>query len=117
VTNRPRIKGTAFETEVARYLRDNGFPHVERIGMIGSHSDRGDLTGIPGTCWELKATKSLDLAQAVTEAVTEAENCGEGVLPIALLKRRQKPTGRAYGVMELETLCRLLREAGYGEAL
>lgn len=51
---RPRDIGTAAETAVVRYLRENGFPGAERRAMRGGN-DAGDITGTPLVAWEVKA--------------------------------------------------------------
>ena len=53
MTGRPKDIGTAAETAVVRFLRDNGFPLAERRALHGS-TDRGDITGTPGLVWEVK---------------------------------------------------------------
>lgn len=50
---RPKDKGTDAERAVVRYLQANGFPQAERRASNGN-ADRGDITGIPGICWEVK---------------------------------------------------------------
>ena len=57
-------KGPAFEGQVVSYLREHGFPQAERRVMGGSR-DRGDVAGVPGWVLELKATRALDLAEAL----------------------------------------------------
>jgi Holliday junction resolvase len=50
---RPKDKGTDAERAVVRYLQANGFPQAERRASNGN-ADRGDITGVPGICWEVK---------------------------------------------------------------
>lgn len=102
-------KGTRFETDVVRYLQANGFPYAERRALAGN-LDKGDITGLPGIVLELKATKSIDLAGAVTEAEIEAKNAGVDTFA-AVIKRRNKATSEAYAVMPLRKLVELLRDA------
>lgn len=42
MTNRPKNIGTAFETLVVNYARENGFPQADRLALSGS-ADRGDV--------------------------------------------------------------------------
>jgi hypothetical protein len=51
--NRPKKIGTASETATVRALRTLGFPQAERAALAGT-ADRGDITGTPGICWEVK---------------------------------------------------------------
>lgn len=106
--NRARAKGSAFAKAVAVYLSENGFPYCERR-VDGGSRDRGDISGLPGVCIEAKATRDIDLAGAVDEAAREAANDGASVA-VAVIKRKNRPVGRAYAVVELETMVRLLRE-------
>ena len=49
--SRNKQKGTSFETLVADFLTDNGFPYAERRALAGVN-DKGDITGTPGLVWE-----------------------------------------------------------------
>lgn len=53
--------GTPVETAVARYFQAHGFPHCERRALSGVE-DKGDLTGIPGLCVEIKGGKAAENA-------------------------------------------------------
>lgn len=110
--SRSRAKGTRFEKELVDYLHAHGAPHAERRALAGN-LDKGDITGIgPALCIEAKNCARTELAEWVDQARTEAQNAGADI-PIVVHKRRGKPTGRAYATVELETLCALLRAAGY----
>ena len=54
MVNKPRRKGTAAETAVVTYLRDHGWPYAERRSLNGA-LDKGDVTGCPGLCFEIKS--------------------------------------------------------------
>ena len=103
-------KGAQFERDVVTYLRDNGFPHVERAYGAGRPDDVGDLDGVPGWCFELKNHQRLDLAGWIGELTAEQANA-RAEYGAVIVKRRGKPIGAAYVVMELEQLARLLKEA------
>lgn len=105
-------KGTAWESAVVNFLRANGFPAVERRALSGS-ADRGDVAGVSGWVIEAKATRSIDLAQAVDEARTEAANAGAS-WHAAVIKRRMRPAGDGYAVMSLAQLARLIAAANGG---
>lgn len=106
--NKPKIAGSKFEKDVADYLVDNGFPLAERAVTAGSN-DKGDITGIPGWCLELKAEKKIDLATAQKEAVKEAKNRGVSRF-VSIHKRRQHGVGDAYCVLPLWLFAELIRE-------
>lgn len=106
-----KAKGTAFETAIVGYLRDNGAPHAERRTLAGSN-DRGDIAGTPGFVWEAKNAKRLELAGWVDEMLTECANDGTR-LGAVIHKRRGHNVRRAYATLQLDQLCHLLRLAGY----
>jgi hypothetical protein len=100
--------GTRFAQQVVDYLTTHGFPHAERRAQHGRH-DRGDIAGVIGWLFEIKALKQLDVAGAVDEAAKEAENAGSPWYA-AIIKRRRKSVGDAYVVMPLSLFAELLRE-------
>ncbi len=106
MTNPSKQKGTAWETAVVSYLRDHGFPQVERRTLHGNQ-DQGDIAGIPDWVLELKATKTIDLAGAIDEAILESVNA-DADFYAAIIKRRQKSAGEAYVVMDLAQFTRIL---------
>lgn len=101
-----RKKGTAFETDVVRYLRENKIG-ADRIPRTGS-KDQGDVVvdGNPHD-WilEAKNTRTMNVASAVDEAQREADNYNEAhfshVFGAAVIKRRMKGVEEAYVVMPL----------------
>ena len=105
-----RRKGTAWESQVVEYLRGHGFPYAERRALSGA-LDRGDITGVPGVMVECKAEKSITLATYMDEVRVQTANAG-AQLGVAVVKRRNRPTGDAYAVMPLSVLTELLDGAG-----
>lgn len=55
MVNKPKQAGTAAESAVAAFLVTQGWPYAERRSLAGA-LDKGDITGTPGLCWEVKAT-------------------------------------------------------------
>lgn len=105
-----KARGTRFERELAEYFRDIGiFPECERAPRWGS-KDQGDLVNTGPFTVEAKATKAIDLAAFVTEAATENENTGREY-PLVIIKRRNHTLDRAYAVMELHDMVRLIAAA------
>lgn len=102
-------KGSQFERDVVAYLRDQGFPYVERAYGAGRPDDVGDLDGIPGWCFELKNHQRIDLAGWIDEVHREQAQA-RAQFGVVVVKRRQRPIAQAYVVMELEQLARLLAE-------
>lgn len=106
--SRSKAKGTAWETRLTSYLREHGFPYVERRALSGSN-DKGDIAGIPGVCIEAKNTKAITLAEWMDETVIETRNANAR-LGFCIFPRRNHATGRAYVLMELDQLVRILRD-------
>jgi hypothetical protein len=106
-----KARGARFEREVVACLRDNGHPYAERAYGAGRPRDVGDIDGLPGFALECKAHRSIDLAGFMNEAAAEADNLGDGVVPVVIAKRRGKPITDAYVVMQLGDWAQLVSEA------
>lgn len=105
-------KGTAWETAVVQFLKENGVPYAERRAKNGS-KDRGDIAGIPGVVIECKNERAITLAAYADEATTEAIN-DDAPVAVAWIKRRGKASpGSAYVLLDGDTLVHLLAAAGY----
>lgn len=107
MVNRSKAKGTAWETRLVNYLKENGFPYATRNPLAGS-KDVGDVGNIPGVVWEAKCTKTLALAQWVDEMVAEKRNAGVDI-GVVCFPRRSHATERAYCLLELKDLVTLLK--------
>ena len=106
MSNRNKAKGSRFEADVRDLLAQMTGQWIERM-PAGATLDRGDLVGLDQVAVECKNTSRLELATFVDEAVAEAANVGPDVLPLAVIKRRQRPTVDAYAVMPLDAWVRL----------
>lgn len=71
--SRSKAKGTAAETAVVNALLRLGFPYAERRALNGA-LDLGDITGIPGICWEVKDARVWKAAEWMRETETERVN-------------------------------------------
>jgi hypothetical protein len=71
--SKAKTKGTAAESAAVLFLRTQGWPHAERLALQGA-LDRGDITGTPGICWEVKNCIDLNLPGWLAEAEVEREN-------------------------------------------
>lgn len=110
--NKSKIKGTAWETQVVRYLQDHGALHIERRALCGD-LDRGDIAGIPGVVIEAKNVAKLELAAWLDEAETERDN-DHADLGVVWHKRKGRISpGKGYVTMSGDALVTLLRAAGY----
>ncbi len=107
-------KGTAGETAVVRYLRDNGFPHAERRALSGMH-DKGDVAGVVDNVIEVKVVSRDALPQWIDETEVERvhANAHYGV---CWHKRRGKGSpGDWFVTMTGRQWVNVLHELGYGE--
>ena len=129
--NRSKARGTAFETDVVNYLNAYGIP-VRRMPPAGS-KDVGDVQTFDGQwVFEIKNTKSIDLAGACDELDAEMLNADNAALksakrgdnPVvrgaaiikrvvrgaAIIKRVRKNVSEAYVVMPLREFADLIME-------
>jgi hypothetical protein len=141
--NRSKQVGTATETAVVRYLRENGWPGAERRALRG-HLDAGDLTGTPGLAWSVKGgayahhPSDRQIDEWLDELETQREHAGadHGILvtrryrignpgrwwawahtyTVATLLggARHHPDDDGWMVTHLEQAVRIIRVAGYG---
>lgn len=113
MANRSGRIGTAWESEIARVLVENGWPYVERRRLAGRY-DRGDIAGIPGVVIEAKAAKKFELAGWLDEATEERDN-DKADLGFCWFKRRGKASAAdGFVLMDGRTVMMLLSAAGYG---
>lgn len=110
--SRSKDKGTAWETETVRVLRQHGAPQAERRALHGV-ADRGDVAGIVGVVIEDKAEAHQDLAGWTAELVAEMTNDGADI-GLVWAKRVGRTAGLdGYVLMPPIVALRLLARAGY----
>ena len=107
-----KAKGTAFETDIVRFLVDNGFPYAERRALAGTF-DLGDITGCPGLVWEAKNHKTLKFSEWLDETETERQNANADYGVLVAKRRGKGDAGEQYAVMRVADMVRLLKQAGY----
>jgi len=115
--SKSKRKGTLAESAVVDYLRRT-FSMAERRALQGA-KDRGDVSGIPKVVIEIKNHASYKLPEWMRETKVEQanDNAEIGILVI-------KPNGVGvsnvqdwWSVVPLETMVKLLKDAGYAEGL
>jgi hypothetical protein len=107
-----RRKGTSWESAVVAYLIEQGWPHAERRALHGA-LDKGDVTGLPGVCLELKNAARVELAAWWEEAKAERRNANAATAAV-WFKRKGKASPRdGYVLMDGETYTDLLKAAGW----
>lgn len=110
-----KAKGTAAETAVVRWLRDNLHPslteHIERRAPQGAH-DTGDITGLPGIVIEVKNHKAHDLPGWLNELQTEVDNAGAHLGLLVIKKRGTTNPGQWYWLIDPRHVTTLLTPKG-----
>jgi hypothetical protein len=110
--SKSKQKGTAAETSVVKYLKENGFVHAERRALTGTN-DKGDITGCGPVVFEVKNHKAMDLAGWLKELQTETVNAEANTGCVVAKKRGTTNPGDWYAVLPFEWFVHLLKEAGY----
>ena len=105
-------KGSAWESRVVGYLREQGAPYAERRALAGIR-DRGDVSGIPGLVIEAKCATGMQLAAWVDEAEVERANDNARFGVVWHHRRGKGSPGDGYVTMTGATFVELLRAAGY----
>lgn len=109
MANPSKVKGSRYEKEVQEWLRAKG-EACERTAQTGK-DDEGDLFVVDdGWYWliENKAVQRIDLASFVDQALVERDNFAKArgidpfrVMPLSIIKRRNKPIEMSYCVTTL----------------
>jgi hypothetical protein len=107
-----KAKGTAWESAIVEYLKENGVPHAERRALGGAF-DRGDIAGLPGIVIEAKSASRFSPATWVAEAQAERDNDKAAYGFVWAKRVRKGGAGDGYVVMTGADLVKLLGEAGY----
>ena len=110
--SKAKQKGTAAETAVVNWLKEQGRKHVERRSLNGVN-DRGDIAGIPGLVIEVKNHKEIKLSQWLKELEIEMINDKADTGVIIHKKIGTTSVGDWYATMPVEVWYKLLKEAGY----
>jgi hypothetical protein len=101
--SKTRAKGTAFESEVVGYLKENGFEQAERNVL---NSPLGDIKNIPIVA-ECKNHKTMTLSEWMKQA--EVSGTKAGKLWAVVHKRRGKGVSKTWVTMELDQFTELLK--------
>lgn len=110
--SKSKQKGTAAETAVVKYLKENGFTQVERRALQGS-LDKGDISGIEGLVIEVKDHKKMILSEWMKELEVEIDNAFAETGVVIHKRRGKGDVGEWYASMPVYVYLNLLRELGY----
>jgi hypothetical protein len=109
-------KGREAENFTASYLKEHGFPHMERRTKKG-RLDQGDLTGSPGLMWEVKylgrgvRARMAEWMHEVDNQIVNA-NADYGILVVKPPGFGERQAGKFWAVMRWECWLNLLGQAG-----
>lgn len=109
VSNKPKVKGTSWESQVAACLQANGWPQAERRALSGS-LDRGDIAGLP-TVIEAKACNGWCPAEWIKELEAEMANAGQDTGAVWIKRRGRTDPLQSYVLMPAYVFLRLLSRA------
>lgn len=105
--NPAKRKGTKGEVLAVEFLREELGEQVERRITEGKN-DRGDISGLPEICIEVKWCADLQLGAFMKEAEVEAMRGGMA-LPVLMHNRRQARTRDNYATVPWWVLRYFLR--------
>ncbi|MGP3750851.1 hypothetical protein [Streptomyces sp. IBSNAI001] len=106
MTNPSKARGTAWESALVAYLREQHNPGARRNAQMG-RLDIGDIDGYYLHALEAKAEKTITLSSYIAQANREAVNAGQP-FGCAVVKRRMKGTADGYVVRDVATDVRLM---------
>lgn len=106
--NRPKDRGTRYETAVVRYLQALGID-CERRAPSGT-LDKGDIANIDGWVLELKDHQAITLAGFMNELAVEQKNA-KADFGAVIVKRRGKGVDQSYVCMSLDQFAHLLQNS------
>lgn len=112
MTNRSKQKGTAAETRVVDYLREQGWKFAERRALAGN-LDKGDITGLGPVAIEVKDCRTLTFGPWLEEAKVETINARADVGFVWAKRRGKGSPADWFVVCDGETMVKLLKAAGY----
>lgn len=101
--SKARQKGTSFETEVVRYLQENGFEDAIRNIL---NSPLGDINNLPIVA-ECKNHKTMTLSEWMKQAEESGKKAGK--IYAVFHKRKGKNVSKSWVTMELDQYVELLK--------
>ena len=111
MANPSKQKGTKAETAVVEYLKPT-WKAVERRALTGSQ-DKGDISGVPNVCLEVKNHKTIKLSEWVDQLETEIKNSKSTTGAVIHKRAGKVDVGKWYATMPVYVLVDLLKKAGY----
>ena len=109
-----KTKGAGAERDIVAYLKENGFPYVDRR-LAGATLDKGDISGIPGVTIEIKNHAKMDLAGWTEELIVEMANDKAWTGVVWHKRKGRGSPGDWYCTMPAHVWVDLLKRALNGE--
>jgi hypothetical protein len=115
MANPSKNKGTAAETAVVRWARDNGYPGADRQPLRGNR-DAGDVDLCPGIVLEVKNHRTagtgqpapLVLAAWMGQAELERHNAGAAHCPLVVKRSGTSDPSRWFAYITAQTFADLV---------
>lgn len=116
MSNPPRQKGTAAETAVVRWARENGFGHADRQPLRGGR-DQGDIALCPGVIVEVKNHNGGPavgqpapgvLTEWMLQTEIERANAGADIGVLVVKRAGTRDVGRWFAYVSVWTLADVL---------
>lgn len=115
MANPSKNKGTAAETAVVKWARDNGYPGADRQPLRGNR-DAGDIDLCPGIVLEIKNHRTaatgqpapLVLAAWMAQAELERYNAGAAHCPLIVKRGGTSDPGRWFAYITAQTFADLV---------
>ncbi len=107
-----RTKGAKTEQLLVDWLIERGWIHAERRHLAGS-DDKGDITGIPGMCIEVKSAAEWRPIQWLRELEAETINAKAELGFVAARPKGRPKVDDWVILMTPATLLQLLTDAGW----
>ena len=105
-----REKGKRGEREFAKLCRDEGFDVRRTAQYCGNTGEAADVVGLPHIHVEVKFVERLNIYDAVSQAMRDADQ--DGRMPIVAHKKSRFPW---LVTMPAETFFKLYKESSYAD--
>jgi hypothetical protein len=103
---RMKEKGSEFERELAAYLNARLNLQSSRAPLSGGGkvglSGGADLLGTPGLFVEAKRVESLNIREALRQAVTNVRKTASPEAPVVIARRNRETTGESLVALRLD---------------
>ena len=83
-----RAKGKRGELEIAKILREHGFPDAKRGQQFSGLYGDADVVGVEGLHLEIKRVEALNIEKAMEQSIRDAR---EGEIPTVFHRKNGKP--------------------------